>query len=256
MLGISQSGSSPDVVGVLSASRAQCRPTIAITNDCDSALTAEADAVIELGVGPERSVAASKTYLASVQALALIAASLAPARVSRDWIERLPEVASAVVADQLAGRDRFDPLSGCRPLTAVGRGLDFATACESALKLRELSGIPAEAFSPPDLIHGPLGALDRDAGLWIVSGAADAEADALMALAQIRARTGFTVAVAADRRALALASVAVPLPERLPEWVAAIVAVIPAQAAALRLAELRGVDVDRPHGLSKVTLTT
>ena len=116
MLGISQSGSSPDVVGVLAASRAQGRPTIAITNDCDSALTAEADAVIELGVGPERSVAASKTYLASVQALALIAAGLAPDRVPRDWIERLPEVvlggrrptswrdATASIRSRVAGR--------------------------------------------------------------------------------------------------------------------------------------------------------
>jgi glucosamine--fructose-6-phosphate aminotransferase (isomerizing) len=256
VLGISQSGTSPDVVGVLAASRAQRRPTIAITNDLGSALAAQADVVIELGVGPERSVAASKTYLASLQALALIASNLAPDRVPRTWIERLPEVASAIVGDELVQRNRFDVLSGCRPLTAVGRGLDFGTACESALKLRELSGIPAEAFSPPDLIHGPLGGLDGAAGLWIISGAPYADADALEALAGIRARAGFTVAVAADPRVLDLASVAVPLPDRLPDWAAAIVAAIPAQAAALRLAELRGVEVDRPHGLSKVTLTT
>jgi glucosamine--fructose-6-phosphate aminotransferase (isomerizing) len=256
VLGISQSGSSPDVVGVLAAARAQDRPTIAITNDRDSALAAGADAVVELGVGAERSVAASKTYLASVQALALIASRLAPKRVTRDWLERLPELASAMVVDQLAHRERFEVLSRCRPLTAVGRGLDFATACESALKLRELSGIPAEAFSPPDLIHGPLGALDHAAGLWIVSGVADAEPDALEALVRIRARTGVTVAVAADPKVLELASVVVSLPNGLPEWAAAILAVIPAQAAALRLAELRGVEVDRPHGLSKVTLTT
>ncbi|MFL5869958.1 MAG: glucosamine-6-phosphate deaminase, partial [Solirubrobacterales bacterium] len=162
----------------------------------------------------------------------------------------------AMVRDQLAERDRFDPLAGCRPLTAVGRGLDFATACESALKLRELSGIPAEAFSPPDLIHGPLGALDGGAGLWIVSGAAEAEPVALEALAQIRARAGATVAVASDPRVLALGSMPVPLPAGLPNWAAAILAVIPAQAAALRLAELRGVEVDEPHGLSKVTLTS
>jgi glucosamine--fructose-6-phosphate aminotransferase (isomerizing) len=255
VLGISQSGGSPDVVGVLSAACAQGRPTIAITNDRGSALAAEADAVVELGVGPELSVAASKTYLASVQALALLASSLTGDRVSRGWIERLPEVVATTVGDQLARRDRFDPLSECRPLTAVGRGLDFATAYESALKLRELSGIPAEAFSPPDLIHGPLGALDRGAGLWIVGGG-NAEPDALEALARIRARTGFTVPVAADPRILGLASLAVPLPDRLPDWATAIVAVIPAQAAALRLAELRGVEVDRPHGLSKVTLTT
>jgi glucosamine--fructose-6-phosphate aminotransferase (isomerizing) len=255
VIGISQSGSSPDVVGVLAAARAQGRPAIALSNDPDSALAAEADVVVELGVGVERSVAATKTYLASVQALASVVSALEPSHVTGAWLERLPQLVSVAVTEQLERRDRFDALAGCNPLTAVGRGLDFAAACESALKLRELSGIPAEAFSPPDLIHGPVGALDRATGLWIVVGAAKLEADALEALARIRARTGPTVAVAADPRVLELASVGVPLADGLPDWVAAIVAVIPAQAAALRLAERRGVEVDHPHGLTKVTLT-
>jgi glucosamine--fructose-6-phosphate aminotransferase (isomerizing) len=163
-------------------------------------------------------------------------------------------VETAVVRE-LAGRERFDAMAERGLLTTVGRGLDFAAACESALKLRELSGIPAEGFSPPDLIHGPVGALDRAGALWIVAGATAIEPDALEALVRIRERTGLTVAVAADPHVLELADIPVVLDAGLPDWAAAIVAVIPAQAAAFRLAELRGVDVDHPHGLTKVTPT-
>ena len=256
VIGISQSGRSPDVVGVLAAAREQRRPTIAITNDRHSPIATPAEVVIELGVGEERSVAATKSYLGSLQALAAIAAALEPHRVTSEWLERLPDLVTELAAEQLATRDRFDPLGACRLLTAVGRGLDYSTACESALKLRELSGIPAEGFSPPDLIHGPLGALGTETGLWIVASGERTEPDALAALEPIRARAGVAAAISADPAVLALASIGVELPAGLPPWVGAIAAVVPAQAAALRLAELRGVEVDEPNGLHKVTLTS
>ena len=255
VLAISQSGRSPDVIAVLAAARAQGRPTIAITNETRSPLAAVADALIALDVGPERSVAATKTYLASLQALARIAAAIAPERVGGVWLDGLPELVSATASEQLSGRERFDRLGDCTLLTAVGRGLDLATAYEAALKLRELSGIPAEAFSPPDLIHGPLGALGPSTGLWIAHGPARAEPEALRTMEEIRRRTGLSVAVSADRRLLDSTEIPIPLAPELPEWVTPIIGVIPAQAAALRLAELRGVEIDAPHGLSKVTIT-
>lgn len=255
VIAISQSGRSPDVAGVLAAAREQGRPAIAITNDPGSPLADRANVVVELGVGAERSVAATKTYLGSLQALALIAAELAPHRVSRDRLARIGEVVADLAAEQLETRERFDPLAGCRLLTAVGRGLDYATACESALKLRELSGIAAEGFSPPDLIHGPLGALGPETGVWIVASSREPDADARAMLARIRERAGMAVAVSAQRGVRDGAAIGVGLPAGLPDWLGAFCAVVPAQAAGLRLAELRGVDVDRPNGLTKVTLT-
>jgi glucosamine--fructose-6-phosphate aminotransferase (isomerizing) len=255
VIAISQSGRSPDVSSVLEAARVQGRPAIAITNDRDSPLAAQADVVVELGVGVERSVAATKTYLGSLHAFALIAAELAPDRLSAGWLDRVPELVTDLATAQLGTRERFDPLADCGWLTAVGRGLDYSTACESALKLRELSGIPAEGLSPPDLIHGPLGALEARTGVWLVGATAPQEAEALELLERIRGRAGVAVAVSADRRLLADATVAVELPPGLPDWVGALAAVVPAQAAALRLAELRGVEVDRPNGLTKVTRT-
>jgi glucosamine--fructose-6-phosphate aminotransferase (isomerizing) len=247
VLGISQSGSSPDIVRVLAAARAQHRPTIAITADPTSPLAEQADAVIPLLAGDERSVAATKTFLASLHAVVQLVEALAPSAGRRAWLDQLGDMVEELCSSVLADRGRFDPLANATLITTTGRGLDFAAACESALKLRELSGIPAEAFSPPDLIHGPIAALHPSGGMWLIN--PDDE------LNVISAQTAPTVIVSSDSTALASAEIPVELPPGLPPWVAAILAVLPAQAAALRLAELRGVTIDAPHGLSKVTRT-
>ncbi len=247
VMGISQSGRSPDIVAVLAAAVRQGRPTIALTGDAGSPLAEAADVVIPLLAGEERSVAATKTYLASVHALVELVEAIRPARERRAWLERLPALVERFSGQMLAERERFDPLSGLRLITVTGRGLAYSAACETALKLRELTGAPAEAFSPADLMHGPIAALTPTGGSWLIE--PGEELDALVA------RTGPTVVVSADPQALAAAALPVELPTGLPDWVAAILAVVPAQAAALALAERAGIDVDRPHGLSKVTLT-
>jgi glutamine---fructose-6-phosphate transaminase (isomerizing) len=251
VLAISQSGRSPDVVAVLAAARKQGRPTVAITNDPASPLAELADVVVPLLVGEERSVAATKTFTASLHAIAQIAAQLRPAAGAGAWFERLPALVSEAVQEALAARSCFDPLAECSFFTAIGRGLHYAVARETALKLRELSGIPAEGLSPPDLLHGPVAALGAGVGLWVSGDRPRPEL-----FASLRERAGVSVAVSTDAGLLELADLAIPLPAALPAWAAPIVAVVPAQAAALRLAELRGVAVDSPHGLSKVTLTS
>jgi glutamine---fructose-6-phosphate transaminase (isomerizing) len=255
VLGISQSGRSPDIVAVLAAARAQGRPALAITNDEDSPLAHAAEVVVPLGVGVERSVAATKTYTASLHAVAQLAAALRPAGRVAEGIGELPALVTATAADQLATRRRFEVLEGADRIVVVGRGFAYAAAHETALKLRELSGIPAEAFSPPDLLHGPVAALDRGTASWVIAPAPDVDGELAGLVRDLRERTGTTVIVSADRRVLELADLSVPLPERLADWAAALVAVVPAQAAALRLAERRGVEVDEPNGLHKVTLT-
>jgi len=248
VVGISQSGRSPDVVSVLAAAREQDRPTIAITNDPDSPLAAAADVLVPLLAGEERSVAATKTYTATLHAIAQIAASLRPDCFG--WFDELPDALTRAVDDALAARLRFDRLADAGFVTVLGRGLHYSTARESALKLRELSGIPAEGLSPPDLLHGPVAALAPSVGLWIVGDEPGPEL-----FGELRERAGVSIAVSADPELLYQADIPVPLPPGLPSWAAPILAIVPAQAAALRLAELRRVSVDSPHGLSKVTLT-
>jgi glucosamine--fructose-6-phosphate aminotransferase (isomerizing) len=255
VLAVSQSGGSPDVVALLAGARKQGRPAIALTNQPDSPLAATADVVVPLGAGPERSVAATKSYTASLHAVAQLALALRPDPDMERWLERAPRLVAEVVEEQLASRARFDVLGEAAWLTVVGRGLNYATAHETALKLRELSGTPAEAFSPPDLLHGPVAALGPATGLWVVSVGGGRQPDSALTGA-LRERVGGMVAVSDDAELLADADVAVRLPDGLPAWVAPLAAVVPGQVAALRLAELRGVDIDAPHGLSKVTLTS
>ena len=254
VLAISQSGRSPDVAAVLAAAGEQRRPTIAVTNDPASPVAGLAEVVVPLLAGEERSVAATKTYLASLHAIAQIAACLQDDPTREAWFGKLPELIAEAVDELFTTRSRFDPLSRTTLLTAVGRGLQFPTAHETALKVREVSGIPAEAFSPPDLIHGPIAALGPSGALWIVSTAGREQPDEA-ALESLGQEVGATVAVSDRDDLLGAADVGVRIPGGIPEWAAPMLAVIPGQAAALRLGELRGVDVDRPHGLQKVTVT-
>jgi glutamine---fructose-6-phosphate transaminase (isomerizing) len=255
VLAISQSGRSPDIAAVALAARAQGRPAVAITNDPDSPLAAAADLVVPLNAGTEQSVAATKTYLASLHAIAQLASCLRVPGGDRDaWFERLPVLVAETSDRQLADRGQFDRLNRAALLTVVGRGLQYPTAHETALKLRELSGIPAEAFSPPDLVHGPIAALGATGALWLVSTEGRRQPD-LSAFDALRRGMGVSVAVSDRPDIVAAAEIGIELPTGLPPWLAPIVAVIPGQAAALRIGELRGVDVDRPHGLQKVTLT-
>jgi glutamine---fructose-6-phosphate transaminase (isomerizing) len=253
VMAVSQSGRSPDIVGVLAAARAQGRPTLALTNDPGSPLAEQADVVIPLLTGPERSVAATKTYTASLFAVAQLAEALAPLPGRPDALQRLPDQIDAIVAEQLAGRERFDVLAGAALLTVLGRGLHYATAHETALKVRELAGIPAEAFSPPDLLHGPIAALGPRSAVWLTAGERHLDRDLAALWGELRERAGVTVAVTRDQHLEA--DVVVRLPDA-PVWAMPILAVVPGQAAALRLAEVQGVDVDAPHGLHKVTLTS
>jgi glucosamine--fructose-6-phosphate aminotransferase (isomerizing) len=254
VLAISQSGRSPDIVGVLAAARRQGRPTMAITNDPGSPLAAVADVLVPLLAGEEQSVAATKTYLASLHAIAQIGACLDPDPDDADWFGRVPGLVSAMAAAQLAGRSQFDRLGRSALTTVVARGLQLPTAHETALKLRELSAIPAEAFSLPDLLHGPIAALRASGAVWLVSTAGREHPDRAVFDA-LRADTGTSVAVSDHEDLLAAADIGVRIEPDLPEWLAPMLAVIPAQAAALRLGEITGVSVDHPHGLHKLTLT-
>jgi glucosamine--fructose-6-phosphate aminotransferase (isomerizing) len=254
VLGISQSGQSPDIVAVLAAARAQRRPTIAITNDPASPLADQADVIVPLAAGEEHSIAATKTYMASLHALHQILDQLRPAPERTEWLARLPGLVDKAVEAQLDGSSTFAQLDRVSFVTAVGRGMDLATARETALKVRELGAIPTEALSPPDLLHGPIASLRSPGCLWLIAAATTTESWAPI-LDPARERSMPVIVVSPDTELRAAADFAVAVPDEAPAWVRGILAVVPGQVAALRLAERRGVDVDRPHGLTKVTVT-
>jgi glutamine---fructose-6-phosphate transaminase (isomerizing) len=255
VIGISQSGKSPDVVEVVAEARRQGRPTVALTNSPASPLGQAADAVLKLEAGDEQAVAATKTYVNSLGAVALIFATTTGDRQALAELERLPGQLASQLERSWHDVAAIDELGRIDGGTVVARGINYCTSFEIALKIRELSGLLFESYSAADLMHGPIAAISPG---WPViaiapSGPAlDAMADAVDALG---ARGARTVVISDDERLLARGTAGLPLLPGVPEWLSPFVAVVPGQLAALRLAQLRGVDLDRPLGLSKVTLT-
>jgi glutamine---fructose-6-phosphate transaminase (isomerizing) len=252
---ISQSGESPDVVSVLAEAKLQGRPTIAITNEPESPLAGHADWVVPLQAGEERAVAATKTYLNSVAAVALLSAALARDEKRLDALGGVPEAVEAQVERSLASAADLDAYADADGGVVVARGLNLGTAFEIALKIRELSGVPFEPFSSADLLHGPIAALLPGRPVLVIAPSGPALASVRDSLAKLREREASVVAISDDAAVLAAADVALPLARTVPEWLSPLLTAIPGQVAALRLATLRGGDVDRPAGLTKVTLT-
>src|SRR5215472_10471246 len=255
VLGISQSGASPDVKAVIDEARAQGRPTVALTNVPTSPLGAAVDAVLPLEAGREESVAATKTYMNSLGAIALLFATATDDPRARDELERLPAQLARqleVSAESAAQIDGLGPVDGG---TVVARGVNYGTSFEIALKIRELSGLLFEAYSAADLMHGPVAAIGPGWPVIALAPTGPAFASMLDAVGGLAARGARLLVASDDERALALAETRLPLVPGVPEWLSPLVAVVPGQLAAFHLAGLRGGDLDQPHGLSKVTLT-
>lgn len=267
VVAVSQSGGSPDVVSVVAAARRQGCSTLAVTNDPASPLAAEADAVLPLLAGPELSVAATKTYTSSLLAMALLAVALGdPATwaVAERELRQVPEAMAATLATGAADVDAAASVLGdADRAVVVGRGLNLATAFEAALKVTELTGTLVAPFSPADLLHGPVAAVGPDVPALLVAPAEPASASVLDVASEL-ARRGSPLLLIAHPDTPGAddvpADVRLPLPPRdvapVADWLTPLVAVLPAQRLAARLAERRGVDVDTPRGLSKVTRTT
>jgi glutamine---fructose-6-phosphate transaminase (isomerizing) len=257
VLGISQSGQSPDIVGVLEAARRQGRPTMAITNDLTSPLATLADVAIPLLSGPENSVAATKTYTATLQTIVQLAAAAGGVGLAAD-LDRLPDLLNKVIDTALSFAEPLIANSDSErdvSLTAVGRGTGFATAAETALKIREVAGVRAEAYAVPDLLHGPIAANRAGSALWLVASPDHPLSYWDQLTARLTAEGVRVIALVSSAGTQLTAETVRPLPEELPAWLFDLLAVAYGQVAALRLGEQRGLDVDHPHGLSKITLT-
>jgi glucosamine--fructose-6-phosphate aminotransferase (isomerizing) len=249
VLGISQSGVSPDVVAVVAEARRQGALTAALTNDPTSPLARAAEVTVRLHAGEERAVAATKTYLAALGALAMLSAALAGQGL--DELAAVPDlVADALARNAALGPAEAARFAGRERLVVLGRGFHYATAFELALKLKETSYVLAEASSTADFLHGPVALIETGLpALLVATGRTAPELPAL--LDQLPERV-----VISDRDdLLAPAALALPCPAA-PDWLSPLVAVVPGQLFAVALARARGLDPDAPRGLRKVTETT
>lgn len=252
VIGISQSGQAEDVRRVLSDARAQGALTVSITNHADSSMAQTAAYHMPLLAGEEISVAATKTYTAQLTALALLTAALTG---QEDGLADLPAHAAetlrlcepiATWAAHYQALDRF---------IAIGRGYNYCTAFEISLKIKELCTVVGMEYSEADFRHGPMTLLRDGLPLIMVAPSGKTLPGMITLLEQAAERRAERFVISDDPAALALAERALPLPTGVPEWLTPIIAVIPGQIFAMHLALAKGNPVDKPRGLSKVTIT-
>ena len=247
-LAISQAGRSADIVETAALARASGAITIAIVNDTASPLAQSCEVVLPLEAGAEVSVAASKSFIASLAALLRLTAAWADDAAMRQSANRLPErLAAAMALDWSAALASF---SGARSAMTIGRGPTLAIAREAALKLKETCNIHAEAFSSAEFQHGPM-TLVEAAYPVLLFAPADEAARGIEALRVKLARMGASV-FSTERL-----SGATFLPALEPDHpdADAICQIQAFYRLLLQIAALRGSDVDRPRHLNKVTTT-
>nr|MBC7244372.1 SIS domain-containing protein [Chloroflexota bacterium] len=255
VIGISQSGESPDIIAVVDEARRQGACTLAITNEPNSPLARSAEFVIACHAGKEMSVAASKTYTAQLTALALLAAFWSGDKQRKSQINYLPEAVSrtlAVANDVRARIDRYRYMETC---LILGRGYNYATAFEIALKMKELSYVLIEAYSSADFMHGPIAVVEQGFPVILVAPSGEVYPDILALARELHEKGAEFIAISDRREALDLAITPLQLPVTVPEWLSPITCVIPGQLLAHDLTLAKGYDPDHPRGLRKVTLT-
>jgi glutamine---fructose-6-phosphate transaminase (isomerizing) len=255
VIGLSQSGQTPDVVEYVSRARRAGAFTVAMTNDANSDLADAAEALLPLEAGPERAVAATKTYVNTLASLFLLAGHMAGegkrcAEELRATIASLdtaiPDLEQRILSVAL-------PFAFVGRMFVIGRGVELSTAREIALKLLETCRIAAEPLTATDLAHGPVAALDPFFPVWAIASHDQTLPAVLEAAARVH-ETGATLVAsggAADQVANADYTLAVPRPPT--PLLSPLLSVIPGQLFAWALARAKRLDPDRPSGLSKVT---
>ncbi len=256
VVGISQSGKSPDIVSVLDEGRKQGCATLAITNEPISPLAQSADYIIDIQAGAEKAVAATKTYTAELMSIAMLSAALSGNK--KHW-EDLGKVAGWMkealrqdkIVAQAAQRYRYMDQT-----IVLGRGFNYATAFEWALKLKELTYINAGPYSSADFAHGPIAMIEPGFPVLSVAPKGKVFGSMLEMLKRLREDiSAELVVISNDKRALALAQMPLTIPADVPEWLSPLVSILPAQLFSYHLTLVKGFNAEQPRGIHKVTKT-
>ncbi len=256
VIGISQSGASPDVVGVVAAGRRQGAPTLAITNDPTSALAAAAETTIDLGAGPELAIAATKTYTTELLAIASLSAAMSGREVDAAALRAIPDALATALTLEPAAEEMARHQAGADRLLVIARGYEYPTAREWALKLKELARVFADPYSAADFEHGPVALLEDGVPVLSIVRPGPARDGLVRSLTRLRDDLDAELAIVSDDdEALALARWPFHLPAGTPEWLGPIVSIVVGQLHALHLTRARGLDPEAPRNLRKVTRT-
>ncbi len=256
VVGISQSGESPDLLAVLAEANQQGCKTLAITNQSKSPLAVEADYAIDIQAGPELSVAATKSYTAQLGAIAMLSAAWAADSTLWEQLAEIPAYIEYLFEQEsliqtYASRYRY--MDQC---VVLGRGFNYATAFEWSLKLKELAYVVAQPYSSADFLHGPIALVSNGFPVFAVAPQGEVLEDMTSLLKRLKeVHKADLFIVSENQELLQIADCPVPLPQGIPEWLSPLLAIIPAQLFSYHLTLVKNIDPDTPRGLSKVTLT-
>lgn len=255
VLGISQSGSGPDINAVLKEGKKQGALTAAITNNPQSEITQYADHVIDTRAGEEKAVAATKTYTGQLTAIALLSALLAEDPYMFVELEQLPGAVTAALATRQSAAKAAEMYTDIKHCAVIGRGYNYATAFELALKLKELTYTLAEPYSSADFIHGPMALVEPGFPVVVINPAGEmtSEIDAFLHRVE---DLGARLVLISDHDTPGIkVECKFELPQLVPEWLSPVTTIIPGQLFAAYLAAARGVELDSPRTIHKVTRT-
>jgi glutamine---fructose-6-phosphate transaminase (isomerizing) len=249
VIAVSQSGATPEIVQTLKALQDAGGRSLAITNDPESALAETATEAIDLDLGPERAVPATKTVTGELAAFAIVASALGQVPFTEAEFAAVPASVQAVLDDPGPVAPAAESLVGASELIVVARGYLYSAALEVALKIKETCQVLADSYSAADLRHGAIAAVTRGFPVLALSTSGRAQPDVDSLVDELRARQASVLVIGSGEAA------DVPLPGETPEPLSPIVVVVRGQQLAYELALRLGYDPDHPEGLTKVTPT-
>ena len=252
VIGISQSGESKDVLETIRRSGELGAKTLTITNDDNSSMAEAAERHFFLRAGNEESVAATKTYTASLLVLNLLVAALKGDDSPDEEAQRLPDSARQTLEAEWKGAERY---RYAQHIVTTSRGYNLATAQESALKLMETNYVVAEAFSSADLRHGPMAMIGQDFPVITIVPPGKARSSMKELVEALDERGAETVVVSEDKELVNKSPAGFQIPSFSPDELSPLLYILPLQIFAHDLALLKQLDPNSPRGLSKVTET-
>lgn len=254
VVGVSQSGEGEDINLVLENARQSGAYTVGITNEPGSAMSGLVDEILLTQGGPERSIAATRTFTGQMLLFYMLAAELANEPPAFSY-ELIPQFVARTLEQEPAILELVQRYVFMENCVVVGRGLTYANAYELALKLMETCYVVAERFSSADFLHGPLAMVQRHFPVILFAPPGVMLPGVKSLLERLKELRADTLAITSDLDTARMCSRSIIMPREIDEFLAPIPYIVPGQLFAALLAEAKGLDPDAPRSLSKVTRT-
>jgi len=255
VIAVSQSGKAADALEVIRNANSQGALTVSITNDPNSPLAAESKFHLCCEAGPEKSVAATKTFTAQMFLLAQLAAEWAESEEIKKDLSQVPGKmsqtfeASKIIQEKVV-RYRF--MDEC---FILARGINYAISLEAALKIQETTYARAKAFATSDFQHGPIAMVERDIPVMIFAPEGPSLKDSVEIINKLKEKQAELIIISNNKQALSLGTTSFAIPETSNDLISPFFNAVIAQMFACQLSLTKGLNPDSPRGLSKVTIT-